>query len=147
MTGIDYLTISVGEHVNLTVRYSLAAQLLMRRRGIDPANIGQACAPTKTIPNPNMRLQSDPPTITVKNPDCIGNLVTVFSCCVAENFLDLKQPNRVDLNAAPTADYWATQIDDMGEIDKAVGAAMGKWSEDRQRKLAAVPPIAESAAS
>src|ERR1700734_590141 len=140
MTGIDYPTISVGEHEDITVRFSLAAQLLMRRRGIDPGNIGAACAPRRTIPNPNVRLQSDPPEITVANPDCVGNLVTVFSCCVAENFIDLKQPGRVDLGACPTADYWATQIDDMAEIDKAVGAAMGKWSEALRKKLAAVPP-------
>jgi len=140
MTGIDYPTISVGEHKDLIVRYSLAAQLLMRRRGIDPGNIGVACSPKKTIPNPNMRLQSDPPTITVNNPECVGNLVTVFSCCVAENFLDMKSPNRVDLNACPTADYWAVLIDDMAEVDKKVGEAMGKWSEDRRKTLAATPP-------
>jgi hypothetical protein len=141
MTGIDYPTISVGEHKDLTVRFSLAAQLLMRRRGIDPGNIGQACAPRKTIENPNRRLQSDPLTITIANPDCVGNLITVFSCCVAENFIDLKQPTRVDLNAAPTADYWATQIDDVAEIDKVVGAAMGKWSEERRKTLAPTPPV------
>jgi hypothetical protein len=141
MTGIDYPTISVGEHKDLTVRYSLAAQLLMRRRGIDPQNIGEACSPKRKIPNPNARLQTDPPMIEVSNKECVGNLITVFSCCVAENFMDMKQPNRVDLGAAPTADYWATQIDDLTEIDRVVGAAMGKWSEDRQRKLAAVPPM------
>lgn len=140
MTGIDYPTITIGEHKDLIVRYSLAAQLLMRRRGVDPANIGQLCSPRRTVPNPNAQLQSDPPTITVPNAECVDNLVTVFSCCVAENFLDLKQPNRVDLNAAPTADYWATQIDDMAEVDRAIGAAMGKATEERKKKLALIPP-------
>jgi hypothetical protein len=141
MISIEYPKISVGEHKDLTVRFSLAAQLLMRRRGIDPGNIGQACNPKRKIPNPHARLQSDPPMIDVPNQECVGNLITVFSCCVAENFLDLAQPNRVDLSVCPTADYWATQIDDMSAIDKAVGEAMGKWSEARQRSLAAVPPM------
>ena len=139
MTGIDYPTITIGER-QLTVRLSLAAQLLMRRRGIDPATMTQAMQPRKTIPNPAMRIQIDPPTIEVANPDAVQNIITVFSCMVAENFLDTKS-TKLDLNSAPTADYWATQIDDFGEVEKVVWAAVGKAVEERRKKLAAVPPM------
>jgi hypothetical protein len=144
MTGIDYPTITVGEHKDLTVRMSLAAQLLMRRRGIDPAQIGTLCGPI-TRPNPNMRLQTDPATITIPNPDGVKNIVTIFACMVAENFLDLSKPNTVDLNAAPTADYWAIKIDDFGEVETAVWGAVGKAVEERRKRLQVVPPQQEAA--
>ena len=140
MTGIDYPTISVGEHKDLTVRLSLAAQLLMRRRGIDPAQLGTEMSPTKTVPNPNQRLQTDPPTIQIGNPGAVQNVVTVFSCMVAENFIDKTKPTQVDLGTAPTADYWATQIEDFPAVEKAVWAAVGKAVEERRNRLAVVPP-------
>jgi hypothetical protein len=140
MTGIEYPTISVGEHQNLTVRWSLAAQFLMKRRGVDPAEAGQLMMATTKVPNPNMRLQSDPPTIEIGNKNAVQNVVIVFSACVAENFLDMSHPNKVDLNAAPSADYWAVQITDFGEVEKAVWSALGKAVEERRKKLAVVPP-------
>jgi hypothetical protein len=139
MTGIDYPTITIGEHENLTVRLSLAAQLLMRRRGLDPAKIGELMLPGRTVPNPNMHLQTDPPTVTVSNDKAVENVVIVFSCMVAENFLD-KSATKLDLNTAPTADYWATRIDDFSAVEKVVWAAVGKAVEDRRKRLAVVPP-------
>ncbi len=147
MTGIEYPTISVGKHENLVVRLSLAAQLLMRRRGIDPGQIGQEMSPTKTVPNPNMRMQSDPPTIQIGNSEAVQNVVTVFSCMVAENFIDGSNPTKVDLNASPTADYWATQIEDFPAVEKAVWEAVGKALEERRKRLAVVPPTTEAQAS
>lgn len=138
MTGIEYPTISVGGR-ELTVRLSLAAQLLMKRRGIDPANMGTAMQAKRTIPNPMQHLQTDPPTITVDNPDAVQNIITVFSCMVAENYFD-KSSTKLDLGTAPTADYWATQIEDFAEVEKAVWTAVGKAVEERRKKLAAVPP-------
>jgi hypothetical protein len=145
MTGIEYPTISVGEHENLTVRMSLAAQVLMRRRGIDPAKIGQMMLAKIVKPNEAARLQTDPPTIAIDNPDAVTNVIAVFSCMVAENFVD-KRATKLDLNTAPTADYWATQIDDFAAVEKAVWDAVGKAVEARRAKLAAVPPM-ESQAS
>ena len=141
MTGIDYPTISVGAHENLVVRLSLAAQLLMRRRGIDPAQMAQEMSPTKTVPNPNMRTQTDAPTVQIGNPGAVQNIVTVFSCMVAENFIDRSKPTQVDLSTAPTADYWATLIEDFSEVEKVVWSAVGKAVEVRRKKLAAVPPM------
>lgn len=139
MTGIDYPTITIGEHKDLTVRLSLAAQLLMRRRGIDPAQAGALMLPGRTVPNPHMHLQTDPPTITIANEKAVENVVTVFSCMVAENFFD-KTATKIDLNTAPTADYWATQIDDFAAVEKVVWAAVGKAAEARRKMLAVVPP-------
>ena len=140
MTGIDYPTITVGAHENLVVRLSLASQLLLRRRGIDPAQLGPAMHAKRTIPNPAQRLQTDPPTIEIENRDAVQNIITVFSCMVAENFFE-KTATKLDLNTAPTADYWATQIDDFAEVEKAVWLAVGKAVEERRKKLAAVPPM------
>lgn len=120
MTGIEYPTITVGEHKDMQVRLTLAAQVLMRRRGIDPARIGVLMQP--------------------KEPDAVPNIIAVFSCMVAENFIDPKA-TRLDLNSAPSADYWATQIEDFAEVEKAVWSALGKAVEERRKKLAAVPPM------
>jgi hypothetical protein len=147
MTGIDYPTISVGGHKDLTVRWSLAAQFLMKRRGVDPAGAPQAMQGTTKVPNPDMRTQTDPPFIEIGNKKAVENVVIVFSACVAENFLDTSQPNKVDLNTAPTADYWAVQITDFSEVEKAVWAALGKAVEERRKKLAVVPPLETEAAS
>jgi hypothetical protein len=141
MTGIDYPTVSVGEHENLTVRLSLAAQVLMRRRGIDPAKIGFLMSPTIVEPNTEARLQSDPPTIERPNPDAVANVIGIFACMVAENFVDPKS-TKLDLNSAPTADYWTVKIDDFPAVEKIVWAAVGKAVEERRKKkLAAVPPL------
>ena len=97
MTGIEYPTISVGKHENLVVRLSLAAQLLMRRRGIDPGQIGEEMSPTKTVPNPNMRMQSDPPTVQIGNSGAVQAVITVFSCMVLDNSIDQSNPTKLTL--------------------------------------------------
>jgi hypothetical protein len=135
MTGIKYPTITVGEHKDLTVRFSLAAQFLLRRRGIEPVQLGEALAPTlpphtKTAP-PNLK--------------CVENYVILFSCMVAENFLD-KSCQTLELESVPTADYWATQIVDFAEVETAVTEALKKAAEERRKKLAAVPPVQTEAA-
>ena len=147
MTGIDYPTISVGAHENLVVRLSLAAQLLMRRRGLDPAKMVEEIRPQKTVPNPNMRTQTDPPTVQIGNPGAVENIVKVFSCMVAENFIDRSKPTQVDLNEAPTADYWATLIEDFTAVEAVVWQAVGKAVEERRKRLAVVPPQTEAVAS
>lgn len=121
MTGIEYPTITVGKHENLVVRFSLAAQLLMRRRGVDPAKIAQAMIPT--------------------NPDAVQNTVTIFSAMAAENFFNQDRPQNLDLSTAPSADYWATQIEDFQDIERVIWASLGKVAEERRKKLAAVPPM------
>jgi hypothetical protein len=136
MTGIDYPTITVGAHENLVVRLSLASQLLMRRRGMDPAKMGALMQPTIVDP-------SDPQK-TLLNPDGVQSVITVFSCMVAENFIDRSQPHKCDLTAAPTADYWATQIDDFPAVERAVWAAVGKAVEERRKRLAVVPPTEQA---
>ena len=130
MSAIEYPTISVGAHEHLVVRLSLAAQLLMRRRGLDPARIGELMQP---------KIGDKP------NPDAVGNVVAVFACMVAENFVDRSNPHLCDLGNAPTADYWATQIDDFSAVERAVWTAVGKAVEERRKKLAVVPPAAEAA--
>lgn len=144
MTGIEYPTISVGKHENLTVRMSLAAQVLMRRRGLDITKPG-ALQSRFIIANPNMRLQTDPPTVEGENPDAVSNMITAFSCMVVDNFVDGIQPSKLDLNAAPTADYWATLITDFPAVERAVMEALKKAAEERRAKLAAVPPTQEAA--
>jgi len=139
MTGIEYPTITVGKHENLVVRFSLAAQLLMKRRKIDPAKIAEAIGP-RVVPNPNARLQTDPPTIMVANPDGVQNAVTIFSCMVAENFFDKAPAQSLDLSTAPTADYWAMQIDDFPAIERVIWESLGKVAEEQKKKLALVPP-------
>ena len=131
MNAIDYPTISVGTHKNLVVRFSLAAQVLMQRRGIDPNRLHSLTCPFIVV---------DGKVTTDINPNAIGNILTIFSCMVAENFID-PQSTRVSLDAAPTADYWATLLDDrISEVDKTIAQSLGKASEARRAKLAAVPP-------
>jgi len=130
MTPIEYPTITVGAHENLVVRLSLASQLLLRRRGMDPARMGELMQP---------RIGNEP------NPDAVGNVIAVFACMVAENFVDRSKPHLCDLSSAPTADYWAMQIDDFAAIERVVWAAVGKAVEERRKKLAVVPPASEVA--
>lgn len=139
MTGIDYPTISVGKHENLVVRYSLAAQLLMRRRGIDPAQLHILTCPF---------LVRDDKLMQEPNPDAVQNVLTAFSCMVAENFLTERLPGVLDLNSAPTGDYWATLLDGrLPDAEAAVAGALGKAAEARRKKLQAVAPPGESLAS
>ena len=141
MTGIEYPTISVATHQNLVVRFSLAAELLMIRRGLDPDKIPQLISPILRGPS-----GSDGSATIAPNPKWAVNMVAAFACMVAENFVDRSQPHRVDFSTAPTADYWATQIDDLAAVSKVVIAALGKAAEERRKKLAVVPPAPVAAA-
>lgn len=138
MTGVEYPKITVGPHENLTVRMSLAAQLLMQRRGLDPNRIGQALLP--------VLFEAGKPT-TAPNPDAVRNYITAFSCMVAENFVDRSRPAAFSLDSAPTADYWASLVDheQFPVIENAVNEALKKAVEERRKRLAAVPPAAELA--
>ncbi len=141
MTGIEYPTLTVGQHKDLRVRMSLAAQVLMGRRGLDTNKLGELLSGRRTVPNPNMRLQTDPPTIEIVNHNAVPNVIVAFSCMVAENFFAQMSPTRINLDEAPTADYWALQIDDFPAVEKAVWDAIKKAGEERRAKLAAVPPM------
>ena len=118
MIAIDYPTITVGERT-LVVRYSLAAQVLMGRRGIDICKLGEMLAPT--------------------NPSGPSNMLQVFAACVAENFTG-DSPETFSLDRTPTADYWATQLSHLQfrEVDRVLGEAMGKAMEEL--RAAAGPP-------
>ena len=131
MTGIEYPTITVGDHRDMVVRFSFAAQLLMQRRGLDPARV-------YALTSPKIR-QAD--GTDAPNPDFVRNIYTVFASMVAENFIDLSKPHRVDLDNAPTPDYWACQIDDIGAASHAIWSAVGKVLEGLRRKLEVAPPV------
>jgi hypothetical protein len=149
MIGIDYPTFVFGDRT-LIVRYTLAAQVLMRRRGVEPGRLFAATAP---------RLHPGDVPCTAKgpcsvpgcrpNPDAVQNAFVVFSACVAENYVDQSRPERVNLDTVPSADYWATQLDveDFERALKAIGQALSKMSEARQRRLQAVESPSESLAS
>lgn len=122
MNAIDYPTITIGERT-LTVRYSLAAQVLLLRGGIDPADLNKL--------------------LDKEEPRRVEYLIRLFAACVAENFLDPARPNEFALSNAPTADYWISQVDfiDVQAIDKAIGESMGKSREALKLKRAPAPPI------
>ena len=123
MIAIDYPTITVGERT-LVVRYSLASQILMRRRGIDPRAL-------ETLTTP-------------ENPKQAENWLTIFGCMVAENFCT---DTAFSLNDAPTADYWAAQLSPLQfvEIPLVCNEAIKKVAE--ALKAAAAPPKPISAVS
>lgn len=122
MDAFDYPTITLGDRT-LVVRFSLAAQILMIRRGIDPANLATLLA--------------------ISDPLRTDRLLQVFAACVAENFLDPSAPTEYKLDGAPTSDYWASQCDlvDLRDIDIAIGESMGKVREALNKKRARVLPI------
>src|ERR1700690_2828401 len=107
MIAIDYPTITVGERT-LIVRSSLAAQVLMRRRGIDPNKLEEATARD--------------------NPDQQENWLKIFSCMVAENFLD-GPPESFSLSNAPTADYIATLLIPGQRVDIVCNESLKKAAE------------------
>ena len=148
MIGIDYPTFVFGDRT-LTVRYSLAAQLLMRRRGVEPSRLIQATSP-RLHPGDLPCIAKGPCSVPGcrPNPDAVQAAFVVFSACVAENYIELR-PERVNLDAAPSADYWATQLDseDFERAQKAVAEALSKMLEARKRRLQAVEPPTESLAS
>jgi hypothetical protein len=136
MTGIEYPTVTVDGRV-LVVRPSNAAFVLMRRRGLDPGNAHISLRANK-VRNEAGAVLDDPHG----SPLWVNNTYIYFSCCVAENYVDLSKPHRVDLDAAPTADYWALMMPDYNEVSRLCGAAMGKFAEEQRTKLAVVPPTA-----
>lgn len=147
MTGIDHPVVTVGGHT-LTVKFSLAAHLLMRRRGLDIRRIPSLIAP---------RLHADGVACLdhkceqahVPNPDEESNVMQVFSCMVVHEFAKLDAPAATSLDAAPVADYWAAiaEDDDFVRIELAVWTALGKAVEARRARLQAVPSPAVSLAS
>lgn len=105
------------------VRYSLAAQVLLVRGGIDPMNLHLLLDKTE--------------------PRRVEYLVRIFAACVAENYLDPARPEACSFLHAPTADWWFSQLDqeDVKVIDIAVGESMGKAREALKQKRASAPPI------
>lgn len=142
MTGIDNPTISVGPHKDLIVKWSLAAQNLCRRRGIDPRRAGHAIAAGYHADRICVNGRCQDPA-HVRNEQAEGNLYALFSCMVAANFIDLSRPQSVDLDQAPSADYWATiaEPEDFGAMELACWTAIKKALE-AQRKIPQVvaPP-------
>lgn len=143
MTGIDYPTVTIDGR-KLTVKLSLAAQMLMRRRGIDVRRLPSLISPKF---HPNGMGCVDPacaePTHT-ENPDVGENVMKIFACMVAHEFVDLSNPSMASLDAAPSADYWTTLADfeEHQEIMVAVWTSLGKVLGARLAKLQVVPPPA-----
>lgn len=139
MTAIDFPTISVGGR-ELTVRFSIGAQILMRRRGIDPRRLVQATAPFEL--DDQGKPKQDASGAPIRNENAVQNILIAFSAAVAENFIDQSNPDRVDLNSAPSADYWAMQLHPLQfpEVERAIGESMGKVMEAKRTQLRVVPP-------
>lgn len=138
MTGIEYPTIEVDGRT-LVVRPSNAAFLLMRRRGLDLAK--------DNLLTPHLVRNAETGAVTDNpggDPMWINNSYVYFSACVAENYIDMKTPHRVDLDAAPSADYWAVKLPDFQQVHRLCREALGKYAEDQRTKLAVVPPTAQA---
>ena len=155
MNEVQFPTITVGDR-SLVVRYSIAAQVLMKRRGIDPRNLLAQMSPFllsgEYDANGKPKPLLDANGAILRNPACEENILTVFSACVAENVLDQSNPDRFDLNKAPTADYWMTQLGPLqfSQVEAVIGEAMGKVLEEQRHKLklvAAPPEIPSEKAS
>lgn len=147
MTGIDHPTVTVGGHI-LTVKFSFAAQMLMRRRGLDMRQLPTMISPRihadgRPCLNPKCLEEHTP------NPCAEDNIVRVFACMVCHEFIKLDAPAMTSLDAAPTADYWAAVVerDDFERMEVAVWNALGKALEARRARLQAVPPPQGSLAS
>jgi hypothetical protein len=147
MTGIDHPTVTIGGRT-LTVKFSLAAQLLMRRRGIDIRRIPSLIAP-RLHDDGAACVSPDCEQAHAPNPDAENNIMRVFACMVAHEFVALDSPNVTTLDAAPSADYWAAtaESEDFAPIESAVWSALGKALEARRARLQAVPPPEVSLAS
>jgi hypothetical protein len=147
MNDIKFPTISVGGR-DLVVRISIAAQLLMSRRGIDIYKLSDALARRIIDPENSAPVgkndKGEPLFSFIPNPRYPDNLMFVFAAAVAENFVDQTNPDKVDLNKAPTADYWATQLHPLqfAEVQDKIEEALGKVSEARQAGLRVVAPPA-----
>jgi len=110
MTGIDYPTITIGERT-LVVRFSLYAQYLLSQQGVD-------------LRKP----------LSSRDPGYLAYRLAIFAAAVAQNY---------PAGKAPTAEQWALDLDGSldrwADIEKAIGEAMGKASEELRAGLAAVP--------
>lgn len=121
MHPIDYPSITLGGRAYV-VRYSLAAQIILVRSGIDPMTLGTLLAKDE--------------------PRHVEYLIRLFAACVAENFIDHTRPYECDLRGAWTADYWMSviQLSDIPAIDKVCGVSMGKATEALKNRATDPPP-------
>ena len=122
MYPVDYPSITLGGRT-FVVRYSLAAQIILVRSGIDPQQL-------------RFLLNKD-------EPRRVENLIKLFAACVAENFIDQTKPHECDLRAAWTADFWMTQVQvsDISAIDKVLGESMGKVTEALKNRATEPPAL------
>ena len=122
MYPVDYPSITLGGRT-FVVRYSLAAQIILVRSGIDPQQL-------------RFLLNKD-------EPRRVENLIKLFAACVAENFIDQTKPHECDLHSAWTADFWMTQVQlsDISAIDKVLGESMGKATEALTKRATEPPPL------
>ena len=124
MYAIDYPTITVGERT-LVVRYSTAAQVLLRRRGIDPASLNEFVGPGK--------------------PDSALNWCQIFACMVDENYAGTAGPDYA-LGRGPSAEYWLSHFDSsLDELSDVCNRAISKVAEAQRTRLALVSPIQSQA--
>ncbi len=89
MSPIEYPTVTINERV-LTLRFSMLAKFQMSRLGIRASDF---------------RLLGNP---TNPDPAIVSLMMRLFSCAVADNFMDLDRPAApVEI---PTPEYWAATI-------------------------------------
>lgn len=120
MTGIEYPTITIGDRT-LVVRFSLASQYVMSRRGIDARKFSSL--------------------LSLDNPGAVGAMFDIFACAVAENFVDPKATPETFSVTPPTADYWAFTVppEQWKEVCGVVNLAMVKASADLRAAKQALP--------
>ncbi len=154
MNAVQFPSITIGDRA-LVVRYSIASQVLMKRRGIDPRHLLRYISPFNVIegvdaktgaPIDTIEMVDGKPVLNQQN-NVVENIMTIFSCMVAENCLDQSNPDKLDLNQAPSADYWTSKLHPLQfpDVEAVVGEAMGKVTEERRKLLLVVaPPAAEA---
>lgn len=147
MNEVQFPTITVGDRT-LTVRFSVATQVLLSRYGIDPRKLSDALSPnllTEEVDAKGSRkvlLVDDKP---VPNPDYMLNTMILFACTVAENYIEDSIPDKCELSGFPTPAYWTKNIHPLQfeEVVRVINEAVGKVTEARiKSRLAAVPPPA-----
>jgi hypothetical protein len=107
MTPIEYPKVAINGR-ELTLRFSMLAKYQMSRLGIRASDF-------RSLANP-------------ENPDpaVVSLMMRLFSCAVADNFMDVDRPSApVEI---PTPEYWAATIPDTQwpEVCKATMQAMVK---------------------
>jgi hypothetical protein len=89
MDAIEFPTITIGGRT-LTLKFSMLAKYQMSRLGIRGADFRALANPT------------DP------DPSIVSMMLRLFSCAVADNFMDSERPSaKVEI---PTPEYWAAVI-------------------------------------